>query len=118
MSDAFGIDFKFKMDTAKIIKSLGMEEQGRVQKYIDSEVIRLCNPYIPRRSGALIKSATVSTKIGSGKVVWSTPYARRWYYEYARFSDAPIRGNRWGHRAMVNGGRDAILNGVRKLVRR
>lgn len=115
---AFQVNFTVDIDTVKIIKSLGMEEQGRVQKFIDSEVIRLCSPCVPRRNGILIKSATLATKIGSGKVVWSTPYARRWYYEPARFEGAPMRGNHWGSRAMNMGGRQAILIGVRKLVRR
>ncbi len=113
-----GIYFRVQLDAAKIMRILGLEEQGRVQKFIDSEVLRLCNQYVPRKNGILIKSGTTNTKIGSGEVKWSTPYARRWYYTPANFTGAPVRGNYWGQRAMQEGGAQSICAGVKKLVRR
>ena len=33
--------------------------------------------------------------MGSGEIVYNTPYARRWYYMPADFQEAPERGNYW-----------------------
>lgn len=52
------------------------------QAFIDTECIRLMGPLTPRRSGTLIRSATIGTAIGTGKIIQSTPYARRQYYEH------------------------------------
>lgn len=41
----------------------------KVQKYVDSTVLRLMKPYTPFRNGVLEKSATLSTVIGSGKFI-------------------------------------------------
>ena len=35
----------------KIMKKRGLEDKGRVQKFIDSEVIKLCGPYTPFQTG-------------------------------------------------------------------
>lgn len=50
------------------------------QKYVDSSVLRLCSPYLPFRDGLLEKSGTLMTEIGSGEVVYDTPYAARLHY--------------------------------------
>ena len=46
------------------------------QKIIDSEVLRLCSPMVPHRTGALERSGTLGTVIGSGEVKYIAPYAR------------------------------------------
>lgn len=82
---------KLHMDNNKVINDRGLGNNGRVQQYVDSEVLRLCEPFIPRDIGAgsqggnLIESGIVNTQIGSGEVKWRTPYARRWYYNVANF---------------------------------
>lgn len=53
------------------------------QKYIDSEVLRLSEPYVPKRSGKLIESGTAGTVIGSGVVEYTAPYAKDQYYTNA-----------------------------------
>lgn len=109
-------DGKLELDPIeKILKKRGLEDGGRVQQFIDSEVLRRCDPYVPRDNGILIKSGTLNTVIGSGEVVWDTPYARRWYYEPANFQGAPQRGNYWFERMKNEGGREAILRGAAKL---
>ena len=102
-----------------LLKKRGLENKGRVQKYIDKEVIRLMTPYTPKESGELIRSATRLTDIGSGLVRQggkSAPYGRRWYYEQARFNGAPMRGNYWFKRSMQNGGAKTILKGVKDIL--
>lgn len=92
-----------------ILRKRGLEASGRVQRVVDQEVLRLCDPYVPYDSGALIRSGTIHTKIGSGRVIYRTPYARRWYYRPAHFKGAPKRGNYWFERMKKEGGRDKIL---------
>ena len=52
----------------------------KAQKFIDSECIRQMQPYIPRLNGVLSRSATLSTRIGSGVIEYNVPYARYQYY--------------------------------------
>ena len=54
----------------------------KAQEFVDSECIRYMNPLTPRLTGVLIKSATLGTVIGSGKIEYLAPYARRQYYEH------------------------------------
>lgn len=50
------------------------------QKFVDSECIRLMSKYTPARNLLLSKSAIIGTKIGSGHIVYASPYARYQYY--------------------------------------
>ena len=47
------------------------------QKFVDSEVMRCMAPYMPMRTGAMIKSMQLGTIIGTGEVNVITPYAAR-----------------------------------------
>lgn len=99
----------------QILADRGLDDHGRVQRYIDSEVIRLMSPYTPKNSGAGIDSATRLTDIGSGKVMQggaSAPYMKKWYYTPANFTGAPMRGTYWFERMKQNGGKKAILKGA------
>ncbi|HHV09975.1 MAG TPA: hypothetical protein GXX75_06835 [Clostridiales bacterium] len=67
-------------DINQLLKDRGLQDTGPVQKFIDSEVIRLMSPYIPMRDGMLDKSAAISTVIGSGLVRQEAPHVRFQYY--------------------------------------
>lgn len=73
-----------------LLKKRGLQDMGAVQKYIDRECIRLMKPYTPMRSSMLIKSATLSTVIGSGEIHQNTPYARYQYYGKVYEPNYPI----------------------------
>lgn len=79
------------------------------QAFVDSECIRRMNPETPRRTGALIKSATLGTVLGSGEIDQIAPYARRQYYEHKEKSY-------WFER-MKNRHKDSILKGAAKYVK-
>lgn len=64
----------------KDFKANWQEKHISAQEYLDSEVLRDCEPYVPFRTGVLVFSGTLGTKIGSGLVSWTTPYARYQYY--------------------------------------
>ncbi len=64
-------------------QTFGKEQTDRfssVQKFIDSECIRLMVRYTPMKNGILSKGAVLGTKIGSGEIHYVIPYARYQYY--------------------------------------
>lgn len=79
--------------TDVLLKERGLEEMGRVQKFVDSEVIRQMSPYTPFSSGILDKSATLGTKIGSGLVQQNAPHAR--YQYYGKLMVSSVTGSAW-----------------------
>lgn len=87
------------------------KEKGfaNAQEFVDSECIRRMNPETPRRTGVLIKSATLGTVIGSGEINQIAPYACRQYYEHKEKSY-------WFER-MKNRHKESILKGAAKYVK-
>ncbi len=81
---------------------------SNAQEFVDSECIRRMNPETPRRTGVLVKSATLGSVIGSGEINQIAPYARRQYYEHKTKS-------KWFER-MKNRHKDSILKGAAKFV--
>lgn len=63
----------------EMIKDCGLDDGGIVQQHIDNFVLEQSEPYIPHKTGALIASGSFSTEIGSGQVIWNTPYAHYVY---------------------------------------
>ena len=55
--------FQFICDVPTVIKRRGLEENGRVQQFIDSECLRLCEPKVPKRENILIESGRLNTVI-------------------------------------------------------
>lgn len=89
------VNARFNINSAKLIMHQhGLENMGSVQRFIDSEVIRLMGPYTPFRTGSLERSAIISTVIGSGKVRQNTPYARYLYYGEVYGPNLPIRNGK------------------------
>lgn len=60
-----------------LAKTVGLDEGGKVQKYIDSFVLYHSEPYVPGKH--IHDSGVVATKLGSGKVIWDTPDANYLY---------------------------------------
>lgn len=71
----------------------GVGVGGHVQKVVDAAVIRYCFPYVPFDEGVLAGSANTATEIGSGEVVYDTPYARYLYYGEVYGPSIPIVEN-------------------------
>jgi len=59
---------------------------SRAQKWLDSEILKDSAPYVPRITGALEHSGIDGTVIGSGLIVYNSPYARKQYYGYFKHS--------------------------------
>lgn len=114
------IEGKLVFDLRMAIAKRGLELGGKVQKIIDSEVIRRVDPYTPKRPGAkggtLIKSATLHSKIGQGVVRNVTPYARRMYYNpQYNFTDAPRRGAYWFERMKADQKEDILRTAAKAI---
>lgn len=109
-------DAVLKMDDLqKILDRRGLGAGGTVQKFVDSEVIRYCDPKVPFRTGTLKSSALTASVVGEGLVVYATPYARRLYYNpQYNFNEAPERGAYWFERAMAEH-KDDIVRGAAAL---
>lgn len=77
----------------EFIRSRGVGIGGHVQKTIDAAVIRECFPYLPFDEGVLAGSANTATELGSGEVIYDTPYARYQYYGQVYGPNIPIVEN-------------------------
>ena len=88
---------------------------SRAQKFVDSEVLRYNDPLTPKKTGNLINSGKLGTKIGSGEIKYLAPYAATQYYDTAetRPYDAN-RGAKWFER-MKTAHKKAILEGAKKV---
>ena len=101
--------------TSVILARRGLEEGGRVQQYIDSEVLRLSEPYTPHVTGTLSRSGAGSTVVGSGTVVWGCFYAPYQYYLYGDTrSYDPMRGGHWFERMKADH-REEIVRGAQRM---
>lgn len=68
-----------KLNERKLKRKQSMSKD-RAQMMLDSDVLKDSNFYIPMDTTNLMKSGILHTKLGSGNVIWNTPYARRLYY--------------------------------------
>lgn len=124
--------------TGIILSERGLGTSKKVQKFVDQECIRYMDSLTPRLNGALIKSVTIGTVIGSGELNYNSPYARYHYYgklmvspttgspwakkgekkvltdKDMNYNGAPQRGPFWFERMKADKKKD-ILEGVRKL---
>lgn len=98
---------------------------SKVQKYVDSEVLRLSDPYVPMLTGMLKKSGILGTEIGSGEVNYIAPYADKQYYNNAGKGRQGItkksshnykclRGKQWFERMKADH-KSEIINGAKKI---
>ena len=67
------IDYQCTFNLGDCIKTLGLEEKGRVQQVVTNSVLDMSEPYIPFDQGDLIASGHIENDT---EVVWNTPYAR------------------------------------------
>lgn len=80
-------ELSFNVKTSLKENSIKTDLSGKikqVQAPLDSLILQDSNYFCPIKTGTLQKSAIINSRIGSGELVWRTPYARRLYYEYER----------------------------------
>lgn len=108
------VTVKVNINTAKIMRKRGLGGDNGAQKFLASEVKRLCDPYTPMQQGALKNSGTIA---GNGsKIVYPGPYAHYQYYgqvmggrapkhytgDKLNYHGAPMRGAQWDKRMMAD----------------
>ncbi len=109
MANGGGVTFKFEQDSVQnIIERRGLNAGGKVQQYVDNEVMRYMEPYMPKLTGVMIESMVIATDVGSGEVVVDTPYSKK------RSEVARNNGQRGPHffERMKADRKDDILNGA------
>lgn len=103
---------RFYAKPAKVLlQTRGLEPGGRVQTYIDNEVIKRCAKKVPKETGALVDSAKTASRVGYGEIRYRTKYGKKQYYENKGKGE---RGRLWFER-MKQQHRKAILAGARRL---
>lgn len=87
-------------DPAVILREHGLQENGPVQKLVDSECMRYMAPYMPRRqAGELEHMMVLSTVIGSGEINIPGPYAH--YLHEGILYVSPTTGSAWAKRGEI-----------------
>lgn len=92
---------------------------SRAQRYVDSEVLRLSEPFAPLLTGTLVRTGILGTDVGSGTVQWIAPYARSQYYRGrapGQSKTGPLRGRYWFERGKQVWGKK-IIEGAGKFMR-
>jgi hypothetical protein len=107
---------RFKLEWRKDFKSKWQGRYDNAQMYVDSEILRLSEPYTPLQTGMLVKSGKLGTDIGSGEVAWIAPYARAQYYSARKpgSETGKLRGPAWFARMKEVSG-ERIIRGARRI---
>lgn len=120
-------DYVCNFNLDDCLKTLGLDEKGRVQKRVDATFLRGVKPFTPFDEGALYDSAVQKSVIGSGEIIFDVDNkARRLYYhpEYSfqekGESEAGClgRGGYWAERYIQNGGLEEIEKEARAEVKK
>lgn len=77
-------------DPKGLLRKANLEKGGLVQQVIDKAVIDYSLPYCPFDTGVLANSPYTATVIGSGEVIYRTPYARYLYYGKVYGPNIPV----------------------------
>lgn len=114
ITDAGKAELVWKTDFARWPR-----QYRQAQQFVDGEVLRLSEPYIPLQTGMLIKSGILGSDIGSGEVKWIAPYAAYQYYSKRKpgSETGPLRGPYWFERMKV-AYKARILAGAKRLAGR
>lgn len=91
---------------------------ARAQQWLDNEVLKDCDPYVPMRTGNLVRSGQRGTRLGSGQVVYNAPYAAKCYYGNFKFSKDkhPQATRQWFEKAKASC-RNKWISGVQKMMK-
>lgn len=72
------------INNIKIDGDLGLSRlqkaEFKAQMWLDNEVIKDTEKYVPFKTGILAKSAVTGSNMGKGLIIYNTPYARNLYY--------------------------------------
>lgn len=106
------IEVQIDIDADEILKNRGLGINKEAQKFLASEVERLCQPYVPFQQGTLQNSA----KVGDDEIIYPGPYAHYQYHgevmagrapkhytgKPIKYHGGPMRGKEWDKRMMAD----------------
>lgn len=101
---------KLNLDpTDKILLKRYLNQNGKAQKFLTSEVKRLADPYVPFLNGNLKREVRVEAT----KITYTQPYAKRQYYENKGLgidgiSRGGLRGKQWVSRMWSDRGKEIV----------
>lgn len=94
-------DFKLRLN------GVNPEKIHRTQVFIDSEILRYSDKYVPMKTGSLKRSGETGTRIGTGVIKYTAPYAKRQYFAGKATGQ---RGRKWVKRMWLSQGKHIIKN--------
>ena len=100
-----------------LLSELGLEQKGKVQKYLDKTVAKNLQPYVSFRKGTQEKSILKSLVAGSGEVHIDVDYAHYQAYSKRIHKRVGKRGTQPFER-MVSDKRESILKSVTRYCSR
>lgn len=126
--NASGVVVRMRMKTKvpkadKLMKEVGVDNAGRVQKLVTEEVLKRIGKYMPRRTGEL---EDAKTDIASPtRILTRGPYARYVFFGVSRSGKPlrytktgnPLAGPHWDRRMVKAEGR-SIVRAVRRKIER
>jgi len=78
---AFSVKVKLDLPKAdQVIKNVGLDESGAVQRFHTANVLRRIQKYMPFKSGAFIKTTIANTDIDKPEIVSVGPHAAYLYH--------------------------------------
>lgn len=121
------MSFKVYIDSDEILKKRGLGKNKEAQKFLASEVERLCQPYVPFQQGTLQNSA----KVGDDEIIYPGPYAHYQYYgevmagrapkhytgKPIKYHGGPMRGKEWEKRMMADR-KDELCQSVENYIKK
>lgn len=94
-------NFKLKLN------GVNPEKIHRTQLYIDKEIISRSDDYVPMKTCSLKRSGITGTRIGTGIIKYTAPYAKRQYFAGKASGQ---RGRKWVKRMWLSQRKDIIKN--------
>jgi len=80
--------------------------------YIDSEILRCSDPRVPFKTGNLKRSGILGTRVGTGVIRYTVPYAKTQYFKGHANGQ---RGRKWIRRTWISDGKIIIKNAQKIL---
>lgn len=111
---SMSVNIKVDIDTDGIMRARGLGGDKGAQKFLASEIVRFCDPYVPMQQG-ILKNQHTTAPDGS-QIVYTQPYAHYQYHgkvmggrapkKYTgaalTYHGAPMRGPQWEKRMMAD----------------
>ncbi len=101
-----------KWDFKLNLKGVSPEKIHRTQMYIDSEILRRSDPLVPIKTGSLKRSGITGTRVGTGVIKYTAPYAKPQYF---KGKSSGQRGRLWVRRMWTSQGKDIVRNAKKIL---